>query len=82
MDPIEDALPPKIVVEFVEGECSKAKEKIEQYDHIHVAEIKELIESPIDSEMKINLFLHEWENMKKREIKSLTCKAYLQIEHA
>ena len=47
MDPIEYALPPKIMMEGVEEECSKAKDQIEQLDHIHVAEIKELIKSPL-----------------------------------
>ena len=47
MDPIEDALPPRIMMERVERECSKVKEKIEQLDHVHIAQIKELIESPI-----------------------------------
>ena len=51
-------------------------------DHFHIKEIKNLIESPIASDMNINIFLREWENVKKREIESLTCKAYLQLEHA
>ena len=46
MDPIESALPPKILIEQVEREHLKSKERIEQLDYIHVAEIKELIESP------------------------------------
>ena len=81
MDPIEYALPPRILIEWVEGEFLK-KEKIEQLNHVHIAQIKELIESPINSQMRINLFLREWDKVKKREIESLICKAQLQLEHA
>ena len=75
MDPIEYALPPNIMMERVEEECSKSKEKIEYLDHVHIAQIKELIESPITLQMRINLFLREWEKVKKMEIESLICKA-------
>ena len=70
------------MVEHIEDRYLKSKERIEQLDHIHIVEIKELIKSPIASEMKINFFLHEWEKVKKREIESLSCKDQLQIEHA
>ena len=59
VDLIENTLPPKILIEQVKREHLKSKECIEHIDHIHMAEIKELIESPITSEMKINLFLQE-----------------------
>ena len=62
------------MMERVEGECSKDKEKIDELDHIHVADIKELIKSPITSKMRIKLFLREWEKVKRRENESLICK--------
>ena len=49
MDPIEISMLPKIMIEQVEGEYLKSKERIEQLDRIHIAKIKELIESPISS---------------------------------
>ena len=82
MDSIENSMPPKSMIEQVEGGYLKSKERIEQLDHIHIAEIKYLIHSPIDSEMKINLCLCEWEKVKKRDIASLTRKAQLQLQHA
>ena len=82
MDAIEDALTPNINLEQVEREFSKTKEQIEQLDHLHVAEIKEWIESPLNSQMGINLFLWKWKKVNKREIESLICKAQLQLEHA
>ena len=68
IDPIEDSLPPKIKLEKVEREFSKTKEWIEKLYHIHVAEIKEWILSPLTSQMRINIFWHEWEKVKKRDI--------------
>ena len=82
MDPIEYSLPPKIMMEQVEGKFSKSKKHIEKLDHLHEGEIKEWIESPMNSQMRINLFLREWEKVKKREIKSLICKDQLQLEYA
>ena len=82
MDPIKNSLPPKIMIEQVEEDYLKSKECIEQLDCIHIAEFKDFIESPITSEMKINLFLREWKNVKKMEIESFTCKVQLQFDHA
>ena len=74
MDPFEDVLPPKIMLEKVERDLSKTKDHIEQLYHHHVEKIKEWIDSPLTSQMKINLFLREWEKVKKRETESLIYK--------
>ena len=57
MDPIEDSFPPKIKLEYVEREFSNTKDRIEQLDHLHVAEFKEWIGPPLNLQMRINLFL-------------------------
>ena len=80
MDLIGDSLSAKIMIEKVEGEYLKSMESIEQLDKIHMEDVKKLIESPIASKIKINLFLREWEKLKKREIESLICKVQLQLK--
>ena len=82
MDPIGDSLPPKIMIEQIEEKYLKSKDHIEQLGHIDITQIKELIQSLIASKIKINLFLREWENVKKSEIEALSCKAQLKLEHA
>ena len=81
MDLIEDAMPLKLKLEQIERDFLKTKKQIQQIDHLHLAEIKDWIESPLSSQMRINLFLREWEKVKKREIESLIFKAQLQLEH-
>ena len=81
MDLIESALPPKIFIEQDEREHLKSKECIEHINCIHVEEIKEMIESPITSVMRINFFLRGWEKESKREIESFTRKSQLKLEH-
>ena len=80
MDPIEDSMPPKVNMEHIERDISKSKEHIQEIDHLHLAEIKDWIESPLTSQMKINLFLWEWEKVKERQIEALVCEAQLQLK--
>ena len=82
MDLIEDPIPPKILIEWIEGELSKDKEQIEELNHVHIVKIKNLIKSPINFKMRINIFLRELERVNKRDIESLIYKDQLQIEHA
>ena len=82
MDTIEYSMPLNINMEHIERDISKPKDHIHQIDDLHMAEIQDWIESHLTSQMRINLFLREWEKVKKREIESLICKAQLQLEHA
>ena len=51
-----------------------------EMNQLTVEEIKHWIETPLTSLMRIDLFLKEWEKIKKKEITSLTCKAQLYLE--
>ena len=75
MDPIKDVMSLKLKMEQIGRDFQKSKDQIEQLDHLHMEEIKEWIELPLNSQMKINLFLHEWKKIKKMEFELLICKA-------
>ena len=68
MNLIEDAMHPKLKLENIEMDFLETKEWIQKIDHLDLVQIKEWIESPLTSQMKIKLFLREWEKVKKREI--------------
>ena len=53
-----------------------------EMNQLTVEEIKHCIEIPLTSLMRIDLFLKEWEKIKKKDIASLTCKAQLHLETA
>ena len=82
LDPIHEAMPPKLKLEQIERDSSKEKEKILDITQLTVEEIKHWIETPLASLMNIDLFLKEWENIRKRKIASLICKAQLHLENA
>ena len=54
LNPIEDTLPSKVKLEQIERDFAKTNEKIDQ---LHLDEIKDWIESPLTSQMRIGLFL-------------------------
>ena len=47
MDLIENACPPKLMIEQVERRCDEAKEKIQCLDHISIEYINRLIRQPL-----------------------------------
>ena len=71
---IDEAMPSKLKLEKIERDFSKSKEQIQVISQLHLDEIKEWIEAPLTSQMKIDLFLWERGMVKKREIGSLICK--------
>ena len=82
LDLIDEALPLKLHLEHIESNFTKAKERIKDISQLHLDQIKECIEAPLTSLMNIDLFLREWEKIKKKEIASLICKAALHLENA
>ena len=82
LDPIEHAMPPKLKLEQIEREFAEVKEQIMQMTQLTVEEMRHWIETPLASLMRIELFLKEWEKIKKKEITSLSCKAQLYLETA
>ena len=62
---------PKIQLENIESDFTKDKERIQDIIQLHLDQIKECIEAPLTSLMRIDLFLSEWKNIKKKEIASV-----------
>ena len=82
LDSIDESLPPKLQLEHIESEFTIAKEGIQKINELHLDQIKESIEAPLTSLIKINLFLQKWGKIKKKEIASLICNVELHLEHA
>ena len=57
LDPIDEALPPKLHLEQIENEFTKSKEWIQDISQLHLDQIKECIESPLTRLINIDLFL-------------------------
>ena len=82
LDPIDEAMPPKLKLEEIESDFDKTKEQILEITQLTMEEIKQLIKRPLASLMRIGLFLKEWTKIKKKEIASLICKVELHLENA
>ena len=80
MDLIEYVMPPNLKMEQTERDFSETKDHIKKSDHLHMADIKDRTDSSLTSQMRINLFLREWNKVKEREIESLIFKSQLQLE--
>ena len=82
LDLIDEVMPLKFKLEQIEHDFPKVKEQILEITQLSMDEIKQWIETPLASLMRIDLFLKEWAKIKKKEIASLICKAELHLEHA
>ena len=82
LDPIEEAMPSKLKLEKTERDFAEVKENIMQMNQLIVEGMRHLIETPLTSLERIDLFLKEWAKIKKKDIASLTCKAQLHLETA
>ena len=49
MDLIENACPPKLMIERVEHQCDEAKEKIQCLDHISIKDVNRLIRQTLST---------------------------------
>ena len=49
MDLIENACPPKLMIERVEHQCDEAKEKIQCLDHISIKDVDRLIRQTLST---------------------------------
>ena len=80
MDLIENACPPKLMIEQVEHQCDKAKEKIQGLDHISIEDVDQLVRHPFAVEGKFHIFIRIWHKLSKNEIENFKCDAQLGFE--
>ena len=66
LDPINEAIPPKLKLEQIKSDFAKTKEKMLDITQITMEEIKQLIKIPLGSLMGIDMFIKEWTKIKKK----------------
>ena len=79
---IENACPPKLMIEQVERRLDEVKEKIQALDHITIEDMDQLIWQPISLEGRIHIYLCIWHKLAKNEIETYRCDAQLGFESA
>ena len=82
LDPLSEALCPKLHLEEVEKQFDGTKELIQQISQLTVQEIEKWIEVPHASIAQIKLFIKEWRKIRREEISSQICKNDIQLRNA
>ena len=79
---IENACPPRLMIEQVEQRQDEAKEKIKGLDHIDIEDADQLIKQPLAIEGKIHIYIRIWHKLVKNELENHKCDAQLGFESA
>ena len=82
MDFIENACPPKLMIEQVKRRCDKAKENIQGLDHINIEGVDQLITQTLVIEGKIHIFIRIWHKLAKNKMENFKCDGQLGFESA
>ena len=82
MELIENACPPKLMIEQVERRCEEAKEKIKVLDHTNIIDVDQLISHPLTMQGKIHIFICLWHKLAKNEMENFRCDVHLGFESA
>ena len=77
VDLIENARPPKLMIEQVEHRRDEAKEKIQELNHISIEDMDQLIIQPLDIKGNIHIFFFIWHKLAKNEMENFKCGAQL-----
>ena len=80
MDLIENACPPKLMVEQVEHRYNEAKEKIKCLDHISIEYINRLIRQPLATKGNTTFLSAFGTSSLKRKMEYFKCDAQLGFE--
>ena len=62
-DLIENACPPKLMIEQVERQCDENKDNIQELDHYSIEDVDQSIRKPLAIEGKIRIFVRILENL-------------------
>ena len=82
MSLIENACPPKLMIEQVEQRQDKEKEKIQELDQIGIKDVDWLIKQPLAIEGKIHIYIRIWHKLAKNEMENHKCDAQLGLKSA
>ena len=77
---IENACPPKLMIEQVEWRRDEASEKIQGLNHITIEDVDRLIIQPLAIEGKVHIYIRIWNNLAKNEMKNYRCDVQLGFE--
>ena len=80
MDLIENACPPKLMIEQVERRCNEVKEKIPRLGHISIEDMDRLIRQPLAIEGNIHIFFHIWHKLAINEMENFKCDSQLGFD--
>ena len=78
MEPTENACPLKLMIEQVERRCEEAKENIKEL----IGDMDQLIRKPFSMQGKIQIFIHLWHKLAKKEMENFRCDIHLGFESA
>ena len=79
---IENACPPRLMIEQVEQRQDEAKEKIQGLDHIDIEDMDRIIKQPLSIEGKIHIYIRIWHKLAKNEMDNHKCDAQLGLKSA
>ena len=79
---IENAYPPKLMIEQVEHRRDEAREKIQGLNHITLEDVDLLIKQPLAIEGKIHIYICIWHKLSKNEMENYKCDVQLGFESA
>ena len=82
MSIIENACPPRLMIEQVEQRKYEAKEKIQELNHIGIEDVDRLIKQPLAIEGKIHIQIRIQHKLAKNELENHKCDSQLGLESA
>ena len=82
VDLIENACPPKLMIEQVERRRDEAREKIQGLNHITIEDVDHLIRQPLAIEGKVHIYIRIWHRLAKNEMDNYKCDVQLGFESA
>ena len=68
VDIIENACPPKFMIEQVEWRRDEASEKIQGLNHITIEDVNHLIRQSLATEGKVDIYICIWHKLAKNEM--------------
>ena len=77
---IENAFPPKLMINQVERRCEEAKENIKEIDDIIIGDVDKLMNKPFTMQGNIHIFIHIWHKLAKNEMENFRCDIQLGFE--
>ena len=79
---IENACPPKLMIDQVERRRDEASEKIQGLNHITIEDVDRLIRQSLAIEGKVHIYIRIWHKLAKNKMENYRCDVQLGFESA